>query len=492
MSLIRQELKLYNSLTKEKENFEGVTTDHVGMYVCGPTVYNEVHLGNCRTYTSFDILYRYLKHLDYKVRYVRNITDVGHLVDDADEGEDKIGKIAKLNKLEPMEVAQKYTNSFRTMMSLLNNLPPSIEPTATGHIQEQIHLIEQIMEQGFAYESHGSVYFDVDAFHQKTGSYGNLSGRKIEDLIAESRALVGQQEKRNNIDFALWKKASDDHIMRWNSPWSWGFPGWHLECSAMSSKYLGDTFDIHGGGIDLKFPHHECEVAQSLSAGKPQPAKYWMHANMLTLNGEKMSKSKGNTVFPSELLAGTSQIIKGTFDPMTIRFYFLQSHYRGVMNITQEGIEAADKALLKIITAIEKLSKLSVKSNSDFDVDQWIQGCYEALNDDINTPRVIAQLFELVKFINQSEDSIALTANDLARLKTFVEILLKDILGLCIESTQKDKSKDIVDGLLDLISEVRDGARADKNWSISDLIRDKLCDLGIKIKDGKDRTHYEY
>lgn len=492
MSIRPHNLHVYNSTSKQKEAFVPLDTHRVGMYVCGPTVYNEVHLGNCRTYTSFDVVYRYLSHLGYKVRYVRNITDVGHLVDDADEGEDKIGKIAKLQQLEPMEVAQQYTNAFRAMMGMLNNRPPSIEPTATGHIQEQIQMIQQIIERGFAYASEGSVYFDVQAFHKATGTYGDLSGRKIEDLIAESRALVGQQEKRNNVDFALWKKASDEHIMRWSSPWSEGFPGWHLECSAMSSKYLGDTFDIHGGGIDLKFPHHECEVAQSIGAGKPAPVKYWMHANMLTLNGDKMSKSKGNTVFPTELLAGTSQIIQGAYDPMTIRFYFLQSHYRGVMNITQEGIDAAQKAMNKVIAAEEKLHKLTPSGTSELDIDTWIEGCYEALDDDINTPRVIAQIFEIIKFINRDEIHIALSTTDYEKLTTFFSLLLSDILGLCLESSQKDKSKDIVEGLLDLISDVRQGAREDKNWAISDLIRDKLANLGITIKDGKDKTYYEY
>ena len=493
MKIIPLQLKLYNSLKGEKEIFEPLQEGYVGMYICGPTVYNEVHLGNCRTYVSFDVVRRYLKHLGFKVRYVRNITDVGHLENDADQGEDKIGKMAKLEQLEPMEIAHRYTLSFREMMSLLNNQPPDIEPTATGHILEQIQMIQQIIDNGFAYESNGSVYFDVLKYHSETELYGKLSGRNIEELFALTREdLEGSSEKRNPQDFALWKKASDTHIMRWDAPWSRGFPGWHLECSAMGQKYLGEQFDIHGGGMDLKFPHHECEVAQSVACQKKESVKYWMHANMLTINGEKMSKSKGNSILPREIFIGTSTVLKGKFTPEVLRFYMLQSHYRGVMNITQEGIDGAEKGFYKLVQAYLKLQKMdtSAETKSSFEVDIWEGKCYAAMNDDFNTPRLIAELFEAVKFINSYETKLPIGRKDLDNFKKIFHTFITDILGLKI--VQKNNQVEVLNQVLDLILEIREGARVDKNWGLSDLIRDKLNDCGIKIKDEKEGTFYEY
>ena len=391
------------------------------MYVCGPTVYSNVHLGNCRTFISFDLIYRYLKHLGYKVRYVRNITDAGHLENDADEGEDRIAKRARLESIEPMEVVQRYTVDFRNIMSKFNTLPPDIEPTATGHIVEQIELIKKIIEHGFAYQVNGSVYFDVIKFNEQT-PYGKLSGRKIEELIHNTRNLDGQSDKKNPQDFALWKKAEAQHIMRWSSPWSEGFPGWHLECTAMSQKYLGSQFDIHGGGMDLKFPHHECEIAQAESIHKKSPVKYWLHANMLTLNGKKMSKSTGNNILPEEMFSGENKIFKKSYSPMVVRFFMLQAHYRSILDISERAIEASEKGFNRLNDGIQKLDKLIPSSiESEFDITAWKEKCYNALNDDFNSPLLIAHLFDSVKYINATfNNKQQINSHDLRELKKLI------------------------------------------------------------------------
>jgi cysteinyl-tRNA synthetase len=400
-----QSLKIYNTLTREKELFQPINAPHVGMYVCGPTVYNYVHLGNVRTFTTFDTLYRYLTHIGYKVRYVRNITDVGHLVGDGDEGEDKIGKMAKLEKLEPMEIVQRYTNDFHNVLTQFNLLPPSIEPSATGHIVEQIETTKTLIEKGLAYESNGSVYFDIAKYNAQGGEYGKLSGRVIEDLLVETRDLDGVGEKRNPLDFALWKKAAPEHIMRWPSPWGDGFPGWHLECTCMSTKYLGDTFDIHGGGMDLKFPHHECEIAQAKGSTGVDPVRYWMHSNMLTVNGQKMSKSLGNSFLPSELFAGSHPLLDQAYSPMTVRFFMLQSQYRSTLDFSNDALKAAQKGYKRLMNGLRIIKTLSYQADESITLDEkqitevkkGIQGCYDGLNDDLNTAVAIAGLFNLLK-----------------------------------------------------------------------------------------------
>ena len=482
-------LVVYNSLKGEKENFKPILPNNVGMYVCGPTVYSNVHLGNCRTFISFDLIYRYLKHLGYKVRYVRNITDAGHLENDADEGEDRIAKKARLESIEPMEVVQRYTVDFRNTMSKFNTLPPDIEPTATGHIVEQIELIKKIIEHGFAYQVNGSVYFDVIKFNEQT-PYGKLSGRKIEELIHNTRNLDGQSDKKNPQDFALWKKAEAQHIMRWPSPWSEGFPGWHLECTAMSQKYLGSQFDIHGGGMDLKFPHHECEIAQAESIHKKPPVKYWLHANMLTLNGKKMSKSTGNNILPEEIFSGENKIFKKSYSPMVVRFFMLQAHYRSIVDISERAIEASEKGFNRLNDGIQKLDKLIPSSiESEFDITAWKEKCYNALNDDFNSPLLIAHLFDSVKYINATfNNKQQINSHDLKELKKLIHVFFNDVLGL--KPIEKSKNNQL-EGLLDVLSQIRDKARNSKDFETSDLIRDSLSKLNIQLNDTNEGSTFK-
>ncbi len=484
-----QQIKLYNTLTGKKETFKPINEGHIGMYVCGPTVYSNVHLGNVRTFMSFDVVFRYLKHLGYKVRYVRNITDAGHLENDADAGEDKITKKARLEQIEPMEVVQRYTVDFHNILNTLNFLPPSIEPTATGHIIEQIELISKIIENGFAYEINGSVYFDVHKYNE-TNDYGILSKRKLEDLIHNTRELDGQSDKKNPQDFALWKKAEPQHIMRWPSPWSDGFPGWHLECTAMSTKYLGEQFDIHGGGMDLKFPHHECEIAQNQAAKGKSPVNYWMHANMLELNGQRMSKTTGNTVNPDELLSGNNKFFSKSYGPSVIRFFNAQSSYRSVLDLTDDGLLASEKGFYRLMDAVNLLGDLKASSTSSIDIPAWKQKCYDAMNDDFNSPILIAHLFEAVKYINQvKEGSETLSSEDLNSLKDTINVFVYDVLGL--ENTAKsDSGTDKLSGAVDVLIRLRQDARANKDFAMSDKIRDELAEVGIQLKDGKDGTTF--
>ena len=486
-------LSVYNSLNGKKELFKSIIPNNVGMYVCGPTVYSNVHLGNCRTFMSFDLIYRYLQHLGYKVRYVRNITDAGHLENDADEGEDRIAKKARLESIEPMEVVQRYTLDFRDTMAKFNSLPPSIEPTATGHIVEQIELIKSILEKGYAYEINGSVYFDVIKFN-KDIPYGKLSGRNIEDLIHNTRSLDGQSDKKNPQDFALWKKAEKVHIMRWPSPWSEGFPGWHLECTAMSSKYLGSQFDIHGGGMDLKFPHHECEIAQAESLNKKAPVNYWIHANMLTLNGKKMAKSTGNNILPNEIFTGENNIFKKSFGPMVIRFFMLQAHYRSIVDLSESALVASEKGFQRLLDGISKLDNLEhSKTTSDFDVESWKNKCYAAMNDDFNSPLLIANLFDAVKYIN----SIAICTQqisklDLTKLSDLMHIFFFQILGLkTLKSNDGHNNNNRLNGTLDLLLEIRNKARLSKDFVTSDLIRNSLLNMNVQINDTSEGTTFK-
>lgn len=484
-----QQIQIYNTLNGQKEVFKPIVEGHVGMYVCGPTVYSNVHLGNVRTFMSFDMIFRYLKHLGYKVRYVRNITDAGHLENDADEGEDKITKKARLEAIEPMEVVQRYTVDFHNILNTFNFLPPSIEPTATGHIIEQIELIKTIIDNGFAYVVNGSVYFDVHKFNE-SHEYGKLSKRKLDDLIHNTRALDGQGDKKNPQDFALWKRAEPQHIMRWPSPWSDGFPGWHLECTAMSTKYLGDRFDIHGGGLDLKFPHHECEIAQSEAARGTSPVNYWMHANMLQLNGQRMSKSTGNTVNPDELLSGNNAFFSKAYSPSVIRFFNAQSSYRSVLDLTDDGLQASEKGFNRLMDAIEILDKLAPSSESSFDVKAWRQKCYDAMNDDFNSPILIAHLFEAAKQINLAKDGKAtFTSDDLDLVKTTMHDFTFDVLGL-VDESKVESGTDKLSGAVELLIELRQQARSNKDFAMSDKIRDELAAVGIQLKDGKDGTTF--
>lgn len=489
-------LKMYNSLTRQKEEFNPIDSQHVGMYVCGPTVYSNVHLGNARTFMSFDVIYRYLIHLGYNVRYVRNITDVGHLVDDIDEGEDKIAEKARLEQLEPMEIVQKYTNDFHQVTRQFNMLEPSIEPTATGHIVEQIEMIKKIMDNGLGYEINGSVYFDVLKYSE-TENYGELSGRKIEELLSNTRDLDGQSDKRNPLDFALWKKASPEHIMRWPSPWSDGFPGWHLECSVMSSKYLGNTFDIHGGGMDLKFPHHECEIAQCKAAnqGKPQ-ARYWLHTNMLTVNGTKMSKSLGNSFLPHELFEGSHAVLEKGYSPMTVRFFMLQTHYSSTLDFSNEALQAAEKGYKKLMNAYKNLSSLeyfpSGEINTGLDelINTQIDSLYYGMNDDFNTAKTIASLFNLTKQINKfhlGQQAISEVSNNtFDRLKNMFNAFVLDILGL-----QEEKPTNF-EGFLEVILNDYKEAKEHKNYNKVDQIRAHLKKEGIAIKDMKDKVDWAW
>ena len=483
------QINIYNSLTGKKEIFTPIDAGYIGMYVCGPTVYSNVHLGNCRTFISFDLIYRYLKHLEYKVRYVRNITDAGHLENDADSGEDRIAKKARLEQIEPMEIVQRYTVDFHNTLNKFNNLPPSIEPTATGHIIEQIEIIKEILDKGFAYEVNGSVYFDVIKFN-KSNHYGKLSGRNIEDLIHNTRETAGQSEKKNPQDFALWKKAEPQHIMRWPSPWSDGFPGWHLECTAMSTKYLGEQFDIHGGGMDLKFPHHECEIAQNEAATGKTPVNYWMHANMLTLNGKKMAKSTGNNILPNEIFTGNNTILSKAFSPSVTRFFMLQAHYRSVLDFSNDALLASEKGFNRLMDAINALDSLPTSSTSDFDVNSWKKDCYAAMNDDFNSPILIANLFEAVKHINIiKEDKEKITAEDISILKETMKAFVFDVLGL-INKTNEKNDTDKLSGTVELLIKLRAEARANKDFATSDKIRDELAKIGIQLKDGKEGTTF--
>lgn len=484
-------LQLYNSLSRKKEPFKPLQAGLVGMYVCGPTVYNDVHLGNCRTFTSFDVIYRYLRYLDYKVRYVRNITDVGHLLD---SGEDRMSKGARLEKLEPMEVAQKYSNNFQAMMRTFNNLEPSIEPRASGHIIEQIELVQAILDSGYAYEVNGSVYFDTKTYLEKEGSYGELSGRKIDELLAESRELKSQGDKRAASDFAIWMKAAPEHIMRWNSPWGEGFPGWHLECSAMSTKYLGTEFDIHGGGNDLKFPHHENEVAQNHAGCGKKGARYWLHTNMLLLNGKKMSKSDGNTVSPQQLFTGESEHLSKGYSPMVIRFFMLQAHYRSPLDLTDEGLLAAEKGYHRLMEAYATLNALETKgkaSDLDTELQTAIEAAFREMDDDFNTPKALARLFELVPKINSLKGGQLslkeVQASTLAYLKTSFKALIEDIFGLLpSEEAAGNGQSDALGGVMELLLDIRQNARSNKDWATSDKIRDALKEVGIQVKDSKE------
>ena len=475
--MISKDLHIYNSLSNSKEKFKSIEKGSIGMYVCGPTVYSDVHLGNCRTFISFDVIYRYFIHLGYKVRYVRNITDVGHL---EEGGEDRISKKAKLEKLEPMEVAQKYTNDFKNTLTNFNALDPSIEPIASGHIIEQISIIQDLIDKNLAYLSNGSVYFDIEEY-DKLNDYGILSGRDLENLKSNSRTLDNQEDKKNEFDFALWKKADNNHLMKWKSPWSEGFPGWHLECTAMSKKYLGDHFDVHGGGMDLKFPHHDCEIAQSKAHTGKDPAKYWIHANMLTLNNKKMSKSTGNNILPVELITGKNNIFSKPFDSNVIRFFFLQAHYRNVLDISDSSLIASEKGYNRLLEIIKRVKEGEV-SNEKNDIlfntiKEWENKCYACLNDDFNSPMLIAELFNSTKFINDSDIKISNRERDyfLNLMNTF----LNKILGINFDDSTVSNN----DSILEVLKEVRDEARLNKNYDLSDKIRDKLANIGVKLND---------
>ncbi len=485
-----QQLLIYNTLSHQKELFKPITPDHVGMYVCGPTVYGDGHLGHARPAITFDVLFRYLTHLGYKVRYVRNITDVGHLEHDADEGEDKIAKKARLEQLEPMEVAQYYTNRYHAAMDALNVLRPSIEPLASGHVMEQIELVQRILDAGYAYVSNGSVYFDVRKYHEDFKSYGRLSGRVIEEMLSTTRELDGQEEKRFSGDFALWKKAQPEHIMRWNSPWSVGFPGWHTECTAMGTKYLGETFDIHGGGMDLMFPHHESEIAQQTSVCGHGPCHYWMHNNMITINGQKMGKSLGNFITLDEFFTGKHELLTQAYAPMTIRFFILQAHYRSTVDFSNEALVAAEKGYARLMQAYKTLGRLQPSKSSSVDISGYRQLCYDAMNDDLNTPIVISHLFDMAKVINTVNDKKAtLTQADIDELKGVMDTFVFDVMGLRDESATDNSA--LLDGLMKMILDVRATAKANKDWATSDHIRDELASLGVTVKDGKDGATWE-
>lgn len=484
-------LRIYNTLSRQKENFQPIKPPFVGLYVCGPTVYSDVHLGNVRSFLSFDIVFRYLSFLGYKVRYVRNITDVGHLVDDADHGEDKIAKKARLEALEPMEIVQKYTNGFHDVMQMFNILPPSIEPTATGHIIEQIEMVKQIIDQGFAYEVDGSVYFDVRKFNE-SHPYGKLSGRNIDDLLSNTRSLDGQDAKRDALDFAIWKRAEKGHLMRWPSPWGDGFPGWHLECSAMSTKYLGQEFDIHGGGMDLKFPHHECEIAQNIGAtGKAGP-RIWMHGNMLTINGRKMAKSEGNGFTPEELITGNHKLLEQGYSPMTVRFFMLQCHYASTLDFSNEALRAAEKGHRRMMDAIALLPQLQAGTSGNVDLDKLEQACKDAMNDDFNTPVLISVLFEAVKMVNQLKaKQVTATEDDLKRLRQLFDDYAFSVLGFKHDMQSSDTDSSLTPGLMDLLINLRKSAKLNRDFTTADQIRNELASLGIEIKDTPEGTEYK-
>ena len=487
-----QPFYIYNTLTRKKEEFKPLNPPYVGMYVCGPTVYGDAHLGHARPAITFDVLFRYLRHLGYKVRYVRNITDVGHLENDADEGEDKVAKKARLESLEPMEVVQYYLNRYHKAMEALNVLPPSIEPHASGHIIEQIEYIKKIIEAGYAYVSNGSVYFDVVKYN-KDHHYGKLSGRNIDDLLNTTRELDGQSEKHNSFDFALWKKASPEHIMRWPSPWSDGFPGWHLECSTMSTKYLGEEFDIHGGGMDLLFPHHECEIAQSVAAQGHETVHYWMHNNMITINGQKMGKSLGNFITLEEFFTGDNKVLSQAYSPMTIRFFILQAHYRSTVDFSNEALQAAEKGLERLMDAYNHLMKLKASDVSTVDVKDLRRKCYDAMNDDLNSPIVIAHLFDAARAINSVKDGKAtISAEDLKELQDVFHTFVFDILGIKDEAASGGSNNNEAFGkAMDLLLTIRQQAKANKDWATSDKIRNELTAIGFDIKDTKDGAEWK-
>ncbi|MCF8324635.1 MAG: cysteine--tRNA ligase [Leadbetterella sp.] len=493
-----QTLKIYNSLSRQKEIFEPIVPNHVGMYVCGPTVYNFVHLGNVRTFMTFDVLYRYLIHIGYKVRYVRNITDVGHLVGDGDEGEDKIGKMAKLEQLEPMEIVQRYTNDFHDVLKLFNFLPPSIEPSATGHMVEQIEAVKDLISKGLAYEANGSVYFDINIYNESGNNYGKLSGRILEDLLNETRELDGQAEKRNPLDFAIWKKAAPEHIMQWPSPWGMGFPGWHLECTCMSAKYLGKQFDIHGGGMDLKFPHHECEIAQGTGLTGVEPVKYWMHSNMLTVNGQKMSKSLGNSFLPSELITGSHPLLEQAYSPMTVRFFMLQSQYRSTLDFSNDALKAAQKGYRRLINGLRVSKNLEYVTNDEVAIDEKkkaeieksIEGFYEALNDDLNTAVAIAQLFTLLKYVNMiymnQLQPAAIGEDTFCNLKSKFVDFIENILGLEEEKPANDEA--VIQGMLELYRD----HKAKQEYDKVDQIRTYFKANSMSIKDMKHKIDWAW
>ena len=491
----QNDIFIYNSLTGLKEKFKPINPQKLGIYVCGPTVYSYVHLGNCRTFLSFDTIIRYFKFLGYNVRYVRNITDAGHLENDLDEGEDKISKKARLEQVEPMEIVQKYTVDFHNVMQSFNALPPSIEPTATGHIVEQIEMVQTILNKGLAYESNGSIYFDVLKYKEEGGGYGELSGRDIDELLSGTRELEGQGEKKNSFDFALWKKASPEHIMRWSSPWSVGFPGWHLECSVMGTKYLGEQFDIHGGGMDLKFPHHECEIAQGKAANGAAPVNYWMHGNMLTLNGKRMSKTSGNTLLPRELFSGDNDLLDKAYSPTVVRFFMQQAHYRSTLDFSSAALRASEKGFNKLMAALKLLGDIEYKSgvlddSEDLKVNELCNKCYEHMNDDFNSPKTIATLFELVAKINTftTNNTIGkISEKTFKYLKDTFEGFVIDVFGL-LPLVENDSDK--LDGTINLLVEMRDEAKQNKDYALSDKIRDNLSQIGVQLKDGKEGTTY--
>jgi cysteinyl-tRNA synthetase len=484
-----RKIKIYNTLSRKKEEFKSIIKNHVGLYVCGPTVYGDPHLGHARPAITFDVVFRYLNHSNYKVRYVRNITDAGHLENDAEEGEDKIAKKARLEALEPMEVVQFYTISYHKAMNALNCLPPSIEPRATGHIIEQIEMVKQILKNGFAYEVNGSIYLDVNKYNKKY-PYGTLSGRNIEDTLEGTRVLDGQSEKKSAVDFAIWKKATSEHMMRWSSPWGEGFPGWHMECSAMSEKYLGKTFDIHGGGMDLVFPHHEAEIAQSNACNNCNPVNYWMHNNMITVDGKKMGKSLGNFINLEEFFNGTHDKLDRAYSPMTIRFFILQAHYRSTIDFSNVALQAAEKGLKKLMNAMETLQSLTSSDSSTYDVSGLEKKCYESINDDFNTPIVIAHLFDGVRIINSVKDGKeSLKPSDVEKLKSIFNVFVNDILGLV--ATKESSGKDLTNEIMELVLQLRGNAKKNKDFNTADLIRDELDKVGIQIKDSREGSSWE-
>lgn len=477
-------LHVYNTLSGKKEKFEPLNPPRVGLYVCGPTVYSNAHLGNVRTFLSFDLIARYLRYSDYKVRYVRNITDVGHITTDIDDGVDRIGQQAKLEQMEPMEIVQKYTTDFHNIMAMMNILPPDIEPTATGHMIEQIEMIKTIINNGYAYESEGNIYFDVEAYKEKH-NYGELSGRNVDELFENTRALDGQSEKRFFADFALWKKAAPEHIMQWPSPWGMGFPGWHLECSAMSTKYLGEQFDIHGGGMDLKFPHHESEVAQNTACTGHGPARYWLHTNMLTFEGSKMSKSLGNSILPNELFTGNHPLLRRGFHPMVVRFFMMQAHYRSTLDFSNEALEASEKGYQRLMAGMKVLPTLVTSEKSDINIQDYKAKFTAAMDDDFNSSVLISHLFDAVKSINSiAEGRLKITEQDKNDLISLMDGIVKNVLGL--SSIEETGDSDLTNGLMELILDLRARARSNKDWATSDAIRDQLDALNIVVKDGKD------
>ena len=481
-----QQLFIYNTLTRKKEGFKAINPPFAGMYVCGPTVYSDVHLGNCRTFISFDLIFRYLAYLGYKVRYVRNITDAGHLESDADQGEDKISKKAKLAQLEPMEIVQKYTVDFHQVMEILNIKPPSIEPTATGHIIEQIELVKTILEKGLAYEVNGSVYFDVGKYNQNH-NYGILSNRNLEDMLNNTRNLGGQEEKRGKLDFALWIKAKPEHLMKWPSPWSVGFPGWHLECSAMGKKYLGEQFDIHGGGMDLAPTHHTNEIAQNEAACGKMPANYWIHTNMLTVNGQKMSKSLGNSFLPEELFSGNHSLLNKGFSPMTVRFFMLQAHYRSTLDFSNEALEASEKGFKRMMNAFALAPNLKASAKGEIEIEPLKQRCYDAMNDDFNSPVLIAELFEVCRIVNSVHDQkLKIDQHNLGLLQQLLQDFVVEVLGLKDESAASEELPKVLDFVINLRSE----AKSNQDYATSDKIRQGMQQIGYQLKDSKEGTSW--